>query len=80
MISSPLRAVFLCPLCHEFGRLVLLDAELERYEQELVVADLDGCAHAEGFGDPEVLTLAEEWSLIEAALEAVEGTAPRLSS
>ena len=59
-----------CPLCHERGRAVLLEAQLERDEELLVVTELEGCRHADGFGDPVLLTFEEEWRLIEAALDA----------
>lgn len=74
---APLRAVFPCPLCQEHGRVVPLEAQLERDEELLVVTEVAGCQHADGFGDPGVLTLAEEWRLIEAALAAVEGATGR---
>lgn len=73
MLDGPLRAVLLCPHCQALGRLVLLDAELEHDGELLVVMNLDGCQHAEGFGDPEILTLEQTWRLIEAALDAVGG-------
>ena len=65
--------MFQCPLCHERGRVVLLEGQLDRDEEELlVVTEFEGCRHADGFGDPVLLTFAEEWQLIEAALDAVE--------
>jgi hypothetical protein len=64
------RTVFACPLCQERGRAVVLTAQLERDEALLVVTELDGCRHADGFGDPVLLTFEEEWRLIEAALDA----------
>jgi hypothetical protein len=73
MVASPIRSVFRCPLCQEHGRVVLLAAQLERDEEELlVVTELEGCCHADGFGDPVLLTFEEEWRLIEAALDAFE--------
>ena len=72
MVARPLRTVFPCPLCHARGRAVLLEAALERDGHLLVVVDLRGCRHADGFGDPVLLTFEEEWRLIEAALDSVE--------
>ena len=66
------RTVFVCPLCRALGGTVLLEAQLERDRGLLVVVEVDGCPHADGFGDPERLTLAEEWRLIAAALDAAE--------
>ena len=66
--------MFPCPLCHERGRVVLLEAQLERDEELLVVTELEGCRHADGFGIPVLLTFDEEWRLISAALDAVERT------
>jgi hypothetical protein len=38
------------------------------------VIDLQGrCAHADGFGPLDQLTLEQEWQLIEAALDAASG-------
>jgi hypothetical protein len=80
-VPSPLCIVFLCPLCREHGDVTPLQAELEHDGELLVVAEVAGCAHADGFGDPERLTLAQEWRLITAALEETSrrhgGTAPR---
>lgn len=40
----------------------------------LTVIDLQGrCAHADGFGPLDQLTLEQEWQLIEAALDAASG-------
>ena len=66
------RTVFACPLCRARGHTVLLEAQLQRDRGLLVVVELDGCLHADGFGDPERLTLAEEWRLIAAALDVAE--------
>jgi hypothetical protein len=68
------RTVFACPLCRALGRTVLIEAQLRRDRGLLVVVEVDGCPHADGFGDPERLTLAEEWRLITAALDAAERT------
>ena len=72
MVASRLWTTFPCPLCQAGGRTVLLDAELQRDGDLLVVAEIAGCPHADGFGDPEQMTLAEEWRLITAALNTVE--------
>jgi hypothetical protein len=73
MAEATFRTALLCPLCYARGRDVLLEAEFERDGHLLVVANLQGCRHAEGFGDPVLLTFEEEWQLIEAALDAFEG-------
>ena len=78
VVARRLRVVFPCPLCHERGLAVLLEAQLERDDEELlVVAELEGCRHADGFGDPVLLTFEEEWRLIETALDAFEAPALR---
>ena len=59
------------PICRARGRAVLLTAQLERDGGLLFVTDLLGL-HADGFGDPVLLALADEWRLIEVALGAVE--------
>ena len=64
--------MFLCPLCRACRRAVLLEAQLERDEELLVVTELEGCRHADGFGIPVLLTFEEQWQLIEAALDNVE--------
>jgi hypothetical protein len=69
LTASALGTTLLCPLCRARGRAVLLEAGLERDGHLLVVVDLQGCRHADSFGDP-VLTFEEEWRLIEAALGA----------
>jgi hypothetical protein len=51
---------------------VLLEAELDRDGELLVVAGLRGCRHANRFGNLERLTIDQEWRLIEAALGAYE--------
>jgi len=66
------RAVLLCPLCRDGGRPVLLEAELERDGELLVVVALRGCRHANRFGNLERLTLDEEWRLIEAARDTYD--------
>jgi hypothetical protein len=71
MAEAVFRTRLLCPLCRERGRAVVLEAELERDGHLLVVVDLQGCRHADGFGDPVLLTFEEEWQLIEAALDAL---------
>jgi hypothetical protein len=68
------RTIFACPLCQALGHTVLLEAELQRDGGLLIVVELDGCPHADGFGDPERLALADEWRLITAALDAFERT------
>ena len=65
-------AAFPCPLCGDGGRLVLLEAELERDGELLVVVDMHGCRHANRFGNLERLTIDQEWRLIEAALGACD--------
>jgi hypothetical protein len=70
--EAALRTRLLCPLCRARGRAVFLEAQLERDEELLVVTELAGCRHADGFGDPVLLTFEEEWLLIEAALAALE--------
>jgi DNA-binding response OmpR family regulator len=65
---------FPCPLCREVGRIVTLVAELDSEPGPLTVIDLQGgCAHADGFGQIDQLTLEEEWQLIEAAVDAASG-------
>jgi DNA-binding response OmpR family regulator len=65
---------FPCPLCCEVGHVVTLVAELDPEPAALTVIDLQGeCAHADGFGDLDQLTLEEECRLIEAALDAARG-------
>ena len=73
-VSEMARAVVLCPLCRDGGRPVLLEAEIEREGELLVVVDLRGCRHANRFGNLERLTVDEEWRLIEAALGAYDAT------
>jgi hypothetical protein len=67
--GAALRATLLCPLC---ARPALLTATFERDGHLLVVAELQGCRHADGFGDPVLLTFEQEWQLIEAALDALQ--------
>ena len=62
-----------CPLCRDGGRLALLEAEVDRDGERLVVVGLSGCRHANRFGNLERLTIDQEWRLIEAALAACEG-------
>jgi DNA-binding response OmpR family regulator len=65
---------FPCPLCCEVGRIITLVAELDPEPGPLTVIDLQGgCAHADGFGQIDQLTLEQEWQLIEAALDAASG-------
>jgi hypothetical protein len=48
-------------------------AELDP-QPPLTVIDIQGsCAHANGFGQLDQLTLEQEWQLIEAALDAARG-------
>jgi DNA-binding response OmpR family regulator len=62
---------FSCPLCREVGRISTLVAEFDQEPAPLTVIDLQGdCAHADGFGQLDRLTLEQEWQLIEAALAA----------
>jgi hypothetical protein len=49
--------------------------ELDPGPPLLTVVDLQGCAHADGFGQLDKLTLEQEWRLIEAALDAAIGEA-----
>jgi hypothetical protein len=73
----PRRGVrFRCPLCHAHGATATLEADLERDVDAMVVVDLRGCPHAEGFGDPEQLSFDDEWRLITAALDAFERPRP----
>lgn len=69
------RVAFACPLCRELGRVVTLVAELDTEPPLMTVIDLEGCVHADGFGQLDKLTLEEEWRLIEAALDAMIGEA-----
>jgi DNA-binding response OmpR family regulator len=65
---------FPCPLCREVGRMITLVAELDPEPGSLTVIDLQGgCAHADGFGQLDQLTLEQEWQLIQAALDAATG-------
>ena len=65
------RVAFSCPLCRELGRVSTLVAELDTEPPLMTVVDLEGCVHADGFGQLEKLTLEQEWRLIETALDAV---------
>jgi hypothetical protein len=67
------RVAFACPLCRGLGRVSTLVAELDAGPPLVTVVDLDGCVHADGFGQPDKLTLQQEWRLIEAALDAGMG-------
>jgi hypothetical protein len=70
------RATFPCPLCRALGRVVTVVAELEPEPPLVTVIDVQGtCAHANGFGQLDQLTLEQEWELIEAALDAASGAA-----
>jgi DNA-binding response OmpR family regulator len=73
--EHPVRLVtFSCPLCREAGHVVALVAELDPEPRPLTVIDIQGsCAHANGFGQLDQLTLEQEWQLIEAALDAARG-------
>jgi DNA-binding response OmpR family regulator len=65
---------FSCPLCREDGRINALVAEFEPEPAPLTVIDLQGeCAHADGFGQVDRLTLEQERQLIAAALAAARG-------
>ena len=71
------RATFPCPLCHEVGRVVTLEAGLEPAPPLVIVTDLQGgCMHAAAFGELEGQTLKEAWVLIEAALAASDWLRP----
>jgi hypothetical protein len=67
------RVAFACPLCRALGRVSPLVAELDTEPPLVTVVDLEGCVHADGFGQLDKLTLEEEWRLIEAALDAATG-------
>jgi hypothetical protein len=67
------RVIFSCPLCRRLGRVSTLVAELDPEPPLATVVDLEGCAHADGFGQLDKLTLEQEWELIEAALDAAIG-------
>jgi hypothetical protein len=67
------HVAFACPLCRELGRVSTLVAELDTEPPLMPVVDLQGCVHADGFGQLDKLSLEEEWRLIEAALDAVTG-------
>jgi hypothetical protein len=74
------RATFLCPLCRDVGRVVMLEAELEPAPPLVILTDLQGgCEHADAFGELEGQTLEDAWTLIEAALDApgARGARPR---
>ena len=74
--KHPVRLVtFSCPLCREAGHAVALVAEFDP-QPPLTVIDIQGsCAHANGFGQLDQLTLEQEWLMIEAALDAARGGA-----
>jgi hypothetical protein len=69
------RVAFACPLCRGLGRVSTLVAELDTEPPLMTVVDLEGCVHADGFGQLDKLTLEQEWRLIEAALDAAIGGA-----
>jgi len=72
-LRRPLRrAAFSCPLCRDAGRAVTLVAEFDTTSPVVVVADLQGCAHADTFAEVDALTLDQTWALIDAALTAFE--------
>jgi hypothetical protein len=72
-LRRPLRrAAFRCPLCRDAGRAVTLVAEFDTTSPVVIVADLQGCAHADTFGEVDALTLDQTWALIDAALTAFE--------
>jgi hypothetical protein len=73
--GATVRAAAPCPLCRDGGRLVMLEAELERDGELLVVVALRGCRHANRFGNLERLTVDEEWRLIDAAHGAYDAAA-----
>ena len=52
-------------------------AELDTTSPVVIVADLQGCAHADTFAEVDVLTLDQTWALIDAALTAFERRAGR---
>jgi hypothetical protein len=47
-------------------------AEFDTMSNVVVVADLQGCAHADTFAEVDALTLDQTWALIDAALTAFE--------
>jgi hypothetical protein len=47
-------------------------AELDTTSPVVIVADLQGCAHADTFAEVDALTLDQTWALIDAALTAFE--------
>jgi hypothetical protein len=57
------------------GRIITLVAEFDREPPPLIVIDLQGGEHADGFGQLDQLTLEQEWQLIEAALDAARAGA-----
>ena len=75
--SALLRVALACPLCQDRA---LVQALLEHDGELLIVTELAGCRHADGFGDPTRLTLAQEWRLIEVALDAAESPDPRAAT
>ena len=66
------RAAFRCPLCRDAGRAVTVVAEFDTTSSIVIVADLQGCEHADTFGEVDALTLDQTWALIDAALAAFE--------
>ena len=50
----------------------MLTADLEKTRFAVMIAELSGCLHADGFGQIERLTPAEERRLIAGALDAFE--------
>ena len=65
------RAAFRCPLCGTPAAGTLV-AELDTTSPIVVVADLQGWAHADTFAEVDALTLDQTWALIDAALTAYE--------
>jgi hypothetical protein len=47
-------------------------AEFDTTSRVVIVADLQGCAHADTFAEVDALTLGQTWALIDAALTAFE--------
>jgi len=51
---------------------ITLVAELDTTSPVVIVADLQGCPHADTFAEVDALTLDQTWALIDAALTAYE--------
>ena len=76
--ADGLRIYFACPICREIdGREIILLAELEATTPLLMVSDLAGCLHADGFGKMGALSPEQEQRLITTALDAFEADRAR---